>query len=95
VRDGRGEIGEEEVRIPVSEEELVVEKRPRVKEELVVRKRPVEETQEIEADLRREEIDIETRGRVREMRGGEGEQGLEGESEEQRRRRGGEGQRNR
>jgi len=95
VRDGRGEIGEEEVRIPVSEEELVVEKRPRVKEELVVRKRPVEETQEIEADLRREEIDIETRGRVREMRGGKGEQGLEGESEEQRRRRGGEGQRNR
>ena len=89
VRDGRGEIGEEEVHIPLSEEELVVEKRPRVKEELVVRKRPVEETEQIEADLRREEIDIETHGRVREMRGREREQGLQGQSEEERRRRGG------
>jgi len=96
VRDGHGEIGEEEVHIPVSEEELVVEKRPRVKEELVVRKRPVEETEQIEADLRREEIDIETHGRVREMRGREREQGVEEQrEEEQRRRRGGGGERNR
>src|SRR5690606_18948394 len=85
-RGGRGEIGEEEIRVPVSEEELVVEKRPRVKEELVVRKRPVEETEDIEADLRREEIDIETHGRVRETRGRESE---EQEREEQRRRGGG------
>lgn len=86
VRDGRGEISEEEIHVPVSEEELVVEKRPRVREELVVRKRPVEETEQIEADLRREEIDIETHGRVREMRGRERE---EQEREEQRRRGGG------
>ena len=64
----------------------MVEKRPRVREELVVRKRPVEETEQIEADLRREEIDIETHGRVREMRGRERE---EQEREEQRRRGGG------
>lgn len=79
VRDGRGEIGEEEIRVPVSEEELVVEKRPRVKEELIVRKRPVEETEEIEADLRREEVDIERHGRVREMRGRSSEEEERGE----------------
>ncbi|HEX7090043.1 MAG TPA: PRC-barrel domain-containing protein [Longimicrobiales bacterium] len=82
---GRGEIEEEELRVPVSEEELVVEKRPRVREELLVRKRPVEETDQVEADLRREEIEIERHGRVREM-GTEQEE----REREQRRGRGGE-----
>jgi photosynthetic reaction center H subunit len=80
---GRGEIREEELRVPVSEEELVVEKRPRVREELIVRKRPVEETEQIEADLRREEIEIERHGRVREM-GTEEEREREREREQRR-----------
>ena len=52
-------ISEDEVRIPLKEEELVVNKRPVVKEELVVGKRVVEERDTVEADLRREEFDIE------------------------------------
>jgi len=52
-------IGEAEVRIPLMEEEVVVEKRPIVKEELVVGKRVVEERQVVEADVRREQFDVE------------------------------------
>lgn len=63
----------DEVRIPLTEEEAVVEKRPVVKEELVVGKRTVEEHDTVEADVRREEFDIEDGGRPRtgrEPRGG-------------------------
>lgn len=49
---------EEEVRIPLSEEELDVSKHPEVKEELIVRKRSVEEPDEVEGDIRKERIDI-------------------------------------
>jgi len=52
-------IGDAEVRVPLMEEELIVEKRPVVKEELVVGKRVVEEREEVEADVRREEFDID------------------------------------
>lgn len=52
-------IGNDEIRIPLTEEELVVEKRPVVKEELVIGKRVVEERDTVEADLRREEFDID------------------------------------
>ena len=52
-------ISEDEVRIPLVEEEVIVEKRPVVKEELVVGKRVVEERDTVEADLRREEFDID------------------------------------
>ena len=52
-------ISEDEVRVPLTEEEIIVEKRPVVKEELVVGKRQVEERETVEADLRREEFDIE------------------------------------
>ncbi len=51
--------GEEEIRIPVVEEEVVVEKRPVVKEELRIKKEMVEEEEIVEADVRKEEIDIE------------------------------------
>lgn len=57
-------IGEEEIRIPVTEEELVVEKRAVPTEEIVVRKRQVEETETVEADLRRERADIHREGDV-------------------------------
>jgi uncharacterized protein (TIGR02271 family) len=52
-------IGNDEIRVPLMEEEVVVEKRAVVKEELVVGKQMVEERDTVEADVRREEIDIE------------------------------------
>jgi uncharacterized protein (TIGR02271 family) len=58
-------IGEDEVRIPVTEEEVVVEKRAVPKEEIVVRKHEVEGTETVEADLRRERADVESEGDVR------------------------------
>ncbi len=62
------EIGEVEVNMPVTEEEVVVEKRPVVKEEIRVRKDVVAEEEVVEEDVRREEVDVEdatTRGRSR------------------------------
>jgi uncharacterized protein (TIGR02271 family) len=53
------EIGEDEVTVPVTEEEVVVSKRPVVKEEVRVRKDVVSDTETVEEDVRREEIDIE------------------------------------
>jgi photosynthetic reaction center H subunit len=50
---------EEEIRIPLREEEIVTEKRPTTKEELVVRKRLVEEEETVEADLNEERFDID------------------------------------
>ena len=52
-------ISDEEIRIPLMEEELIVEKRPVVKEELVVGKRVVEDREVVEADVRREEFEID------------------------------------
>ena len=63
------EIGEDEVVMPVTEEEVVVEKRPVVKEEIRVRKDVVEGEEVVEEDVRKEEVDVEdattTRGRSR------------------------------
>jgi uncharacterized protein (TIGR02271 family) len=59
----RPEIRDDEVRVPVMEEEITVEKRPVVKEELVVGKRQVTETDQVEADLRKEKVDVEQHGR--------------------------------
>jgi uncharacterized protein (TIGR02271 family) len=59
------QIGEGEVNVPVTEEEVVVSKRPVVKEEVRIRKDVVEDTQIVEEDVRREEIDVDdqtTRG---------------------------------
>jgi uncharacterized protein (TIGR02271 family) len=53
------QIGEDEVVVPVTEEEVVVSKRPVVKEEIRIRKDVVEDTEVVEEDVRREEIDIE------------------------------------
>ena len=59
------DIGEDEVVVPVTEEEIVTEKRPVVKEELRVRKDVVQDEEVVEEDVRREEVDIddETTGR--------------------------------
>ena len=53
------EIGEDEVVVPVTEEEVVVGKRAVVKEEVRVSKAVVEDTEVVEEDVRREEIDVE------------------------------------
>src|SRR5919112_1583312 len=52
------QIGEEEIVVPVVEEEIVVEKRPVVKEEIRIRKQVVEDVEVVEEDVRREEIEI-------------------------------------
>ncbi|MGF1473865.1 MAG: DUF2382 domain-containing protein [Rubrobacteraceae bacterium] len=54
-----GEDEEEEIRIPIVEEEVVVEKRPVVKEELRIRKDVVEEEEIVEEDVRKEEVEVE------------------------------------
>ncbi|MQA88636.1 MAG: DUF2382 domain-containing protein [Gemmatimonas sp.] len=57
-------IEDEEIRIPVSEEELVVEKRAVPKEEIVVRKEDRVRDETVEADLRRERVDLRRQGDV-------------------------------
>ena len=52
------EIGEEEIVVPMVEEEIVVEKRPVVKEEIRIRKQVVEDLEVVEEDVRREEVEI-------------------------------------
>ena len=63
VEEGReaseAEIGEDEVTVLVTEEEIVTEKRPVVKEEIRVRKDVVEDEEVVEEDVRREEVDVE------------------------------------
>jgi uncharacterized protein (TIGR02271 family) len=57
------EIGEEEIVVPVIEEEVVVEKRPVIKEEIRIRKQVVEDTEVVEEDVRREEVEIDEQTR--------------------------------
>ena len=58
-------IEEGEIHVPLTEEELVVEKRTVPKEELVVSKKEVVENETVEADLRRERVDVHEEGNVR------------------------------
>ena len=68
-------ITDDEIRIPVMEEQLLVEKRVVPKEEIVIRKRAVTEEKTVEADLRRERVEYDedqVRARAdREVRGAE------------------------
>jgi uncharacterized protein (TIGR02271 family) len=63
VEDGiasEAEIGDEEIRVPVTAEEIVVEKRPVVKEEIRLRRKEVvEDTEVVEEDVRQEEVEID------------------------------------
>lgn len=54
----------DEIHIPIFEEEIIVEKRMVAKEVLVIRKTRVTEEQVVEADLRRERIEIDRDGDV-------------------------------
>jgi uncharacterized protein (TIGR02271 family) len=62
---GEGDSGQIEtlpdgsISIPVLEEELVVTKRTVVRERIVIRKETVVEPQRVEAELRREVVDVE------------------------------------
>ncbi|MDQ3833076.1 MAG: PRC and DUF2382 domain-containing protein [Actinomycetota bacterium] len=64
--DSEVQISDDEIRVPVIEEEIVVEKRPVVKEEIRLRKEVVEDEEIVEEDVRREEVDVDdrTEGRV-------------------------------
>lgn len=53
------ELRNDEVRVPVMEEEAVIEKRPVVKEEIVVTKQPRTTERTVETDLKREEVDVQ------------------------------------
>lgn len=55
----RAEIREAEIRLPVSEEEVVVEKRPEVKEEIHIRKEIVADEEVVEETLRKEEVEVD------------------------------------
>jgi uncharacterized protein (TIGR02271 family) len=61
---GDVQIGAQEVRIPVTEEEAVIEKRPVVKEEIIIRKRATQRQQTVDTDVRTERINVERRGDV-------------------------------
>ena len=62
---GASDIGEDQIRVPLMEEEAVVDKRAVVKEELVIGKRVVDEQHTVDADLRREEFDIDENAGVK------------------------------
>jgi uncharacterized protein (TIGR02271 family) len=64
-RPASGDIAEGEIRVPVREEEVRVEKTPVVKEEITVGKRQVQETETVRDTVRREEARIEEKGAVR------------------------------
>lgn len=63
-------IEEGEIHVPVTEEELVVNKRVVPKEELVVRKQTVVENETVEADLREEHAEVRQDGDLRMRREG-------------------------
>ena len=53
------ELGEDEISVPIVEEEVVVEKKPGVKEELRVKKETVTDEETVTADVRKERVDID------------------------------------
>jgi uncharacterized protein (TIGR02271 family) len=55
---------DDEIRIPLTEEEVVVDKRTVAKEELVVKKHQVEDQKTVEADLRKERAEVHREGDV-------------------------------
>jgi uncharacterized protein (TIGR02271 family) len=55
--------GDERVRVPLSEEQVEVEKTPIVREKVTVGKRMTEEDERVEATLRKEDVKVDKRGR--------------------------------
>ena len=54
----------EEIRVPVSAEQVTVEKRPVIKEEVTVGKRAIEDTEQVAGEVRKEEVRVERGGDV-------------------------------
>jgi len=65
-----GAFTEEHISVPLTREEVVAEKRAVGAEEIVVRKHQVQETETVEADLRRERAEVREVGDVRRTEGG-------------------------
>jgi len=57
-----GDLKSQEIRVPIREEEVRVEKTPVVKEEVRVSKRQVQGTEKVSENLRKEEIKVDTHG---------------------------------
>lgn len=57
-------IENDEIRVPIIEEEVVVEKRPVVKEEIVIARDVDTETEMVEEEIRKERIDVHEEGRT-------------------------------
>jgi uncharacterized protein (TIGR02271 family) len=58
------QITEDEIRIPISREEIVIEKRVVPKEELVIKKHQIQSQEVVEADVRRERAEVRHDGEV-------------------------------
>jgi uncharacterized protein (TIGR02271 family) len=54
-----GSIGEQEIRVPLSEERATVDKATVVREEVSVAKKPVEEVQDVGGEVRHEELRVD------------------------------------
>lgn len=55
---------QEEIRIPITEEQVTVEKQPKVVEEVTVGKRRVQEDQQVGATVRKEQVQVNRQGNV-------------------------------
>lgn len=62
---GSVEMREDEIRVPIIEEEIVVEKRPVVKEEIVLTRDVETETEVVDESVRKERVDVHEEGNVR------------------------------
>jgi uncharacterized protein (TIGR02271 family) len=70
---------DEEIRIPVMREEAVVSKRAVAREEIIIRKQPRTEVRTVEADVRRERVDIDDESLTRNVGGAASRTGSTGD----------------
>ena len=61
------EIGDDEIRVPLSQEEVIVQKRVVPKEELVIKKHQVQGEQIVEDDIRKERAEVVQTGDVKNL----------------------------
>lgn len=59
-----GTISDEEITIPITEEQIEVTKRPVVTDEVVINKETKKETKEVSETVRKEDLDVDTQGDV-------------------------------
>lgn len=62
---GTVQMRDDEIRVPIVEEEIVVEKRPVVKEEIVLTRDVETESEVIDESVRKERVDVHEEGNVR------------------------------